>query len=680
MSEFRYKAFISYSHKNSRHAAWLMNKLETYPIPPHIDGSRAAPRIGRIFRDREELSASGSMDADIANAIASSEFLIVICSRDASRSRRVNSEIRQFVSARNSSNILCYIVDGEPNFETTDLNNDPGCIPPELRKLRLISGQTPLAADARPIGDGRKNAVSKLLAGLLGVNLDELLRRDLKRKNRKLTFIAAAATAFGLVAVGLLIRANAAEKEAQLARIEAQLQQTGAEDLVSFMLDDLVGFGLQKLGRVDVLDAVVGKIVDHYEKQDDSKMTTEALGRKAQAYMQLGKLYLGRDLRDPARDLFNYAFETTEAIYARQPDASSAIFDHAFSLYWVGLNHIFNGRYGEAEKAWRERLAIGERLWERDQLPFHYWYNMADMNIHLGWSLLELGRKEEALVQFERGLERRMSNVARFPEDIGFLNPLGGGHYYVQWGLLSLGRNEEALRHGRESYRLYQYLTEEDPQDNRAKGNYARSLRWLADLEIAVGLSESAMEHLKKSIAIHKELLDFEPDNTTFQYQECVSLITLSELLWRQGEKNAAREWLQKGCTKIDQTLSLDHFKVHHRLYSYRRVILELEMIVADENAIGARQLYTSLESRWGRETEEIRHSSQGQRIDLELGIQAVNLNFLDGSIPTAANELSAAIARMREQGVDTNPATASQISRAEQALALTSIASARAK
>ena len=57
---FKYRAFISYSHRDERWAAWLHKSLERYRVPRRLVG-RATPmgavpaRIAPVFRDREEL-------------------------------------------------------------------------------------------------------------------------------------------------------------------------------------------------------------------------------------------------------------------------------------------------------------------------------------------------------------------------------------------------------------------------------------------------------------------------------------------------------------------------------------------------------------------------------------------------------------------------------------------------
>ena len=117
--ETRYEAFLSYSHADREIAQWLHRALETYRLPKKIVG-RATPqgpapaRLRRIFKDREELSASGNLGAAIETALAASDALIVICSRAAAASRWVNEEIRNYKRLYGDARVFAVITDGEP--------------------------------------------------------------------------------------------------------------------------------------------------------------------------------------------------------------------------------------------------------------------------------------------------------------------------------------------------------------------------------------------------------------------------------------------------------------------------------------------------------------------------------------------------------------------------------------
>jgi hypothetical protein len=61
----------------------------------------------------------------------------------------------------------------------------------------------PLAADFRKGAQGAPVALLKLIAGMLGVGLDELVHRDTQRRLRNLTLLTAASLA-GVIVMGVL--------------------------------------------------------------------------------------------------------------------------------------------------------------------------------------------------------------------------------------------------------------------------------------------------------------------------------------------------------------------------------------------------------------------------------------------------------------------------------------------
>ncbi|HEV8588851.1 MAG TPA: toll/interleukin-1 receptor domain-containing protein, partial [Pyrinomonadaceae bacterium] len=119
-NNFKYWAFISYSHHDKRWGDWLHRSLETYRVPrvlvgkPSPDGFVPA-RVFPIFRDREELAASADLGANINEALSQSRYLVVICSPRAAKSQWVNEEILAFKRLGRTDRLLALIVEGEPN-------------------------------------------------------------------------------------------------------------------------------------------------------------------------------------------------------------------------------------------------------------------------------------------------------------------------------------------------------------------------------------------------------------------------------------------------------------------------------------------------------------------------------------------------------------------------------------
>ena len=219
---FKYKAFISYSHKDKEWGDWLHKSLESYRIPFRLardsNNRFAKPklmpkRLYPVFRDREELPTSSDLGTGINQALKDSSHLIVICSPRSAQSQWVNEEIEEFKRLGRAERILCLIVDGEPNAsEKSDLGHME-CFPDALKYdadlsvKSFLSEQTtgPIAADARDDRDGKRNAFLKLVAGLINVGFDDLKQRDSTRQRTRARRRIWVWVALGISVLGLVL-------------------------------------------------------------------------------------------------------------------------------------------------------------------------------------------------------------------------------------------------------------------------------------------------------------------------------------------------------------------------------------------------------------------------------------------------------------------------------------------
>lgn len=101
-------------------------------------------------------------------------------------------------------------MDGEPNR-----GEDRECFPKTLRFALDANGElgdTPvelIAADLRPGRDGRALARLRLLAGLLGVDLDRLRQREMQRRHARMVGVLVLAAAVTILMAVLAVQASA---------------------------------------------------------------------------------------------------------------------------------------------------------------------------------------------------------------------------------------------------------------------------------------------------------------------------------------------------------------------------------------------------------------------------------------------------------------------------------------
>jgi tetratricopeptide (TPR) repeat protein len=286
----RYSAFISYSHADHACVRWLHRALETYRLPKGLVGSDSPfgpvpRRLPPVFRDRDELPASGDLGQELRAALAQSRFQIVICSPRAAKSKWVNEEILSFKRLHGESRTLALIVDGEPYA-----GDDQECFPAALR-FRLAPDGTlsdqpaePVAADIRRGKDGRRLALLKLIAGLTGVPLDALAQRDEARKQRRLALITAISMSIAIVTIGLAIYAEAQRRVAEAQR---RLADKSLEFLVNtFAIANPATENPRTITALTILDRVSKRAGS--ELKDEPAVSARLLQTTGEIYFNLG--------------------------------------------------------------------------------------------------------------------------------------------------------------------------------------------------------------------------------------------------------------------------------------------------------------------------------------------------------------------------------------------------------
>src|SRR5262245_65345603 len=95
----KYRAFLSYSHADTKWAKWLHARLEGFRIDKDLIGRATATgtiptSLRPIFRDRDEFTAGHTLSEQTINALDASAALVVVCSTAAAKSPYVNEAVR----------------------------------------------------------------------------------------------------------------------------------------------------------------------------------------------------------------------------------------------------------------------------------------------------------------------------------------------------------------------------------------------------------------------------------------------------------------------------------------------------------------------------------------------------------------------------------------------------------
>ena len=260
--EYEYVAFISYRHvdRDTDLAKRIQSAIEAYRLPRGVNSPAASRKLGRVFRDQDELPASGELPTRISNALRRSRTLIVVCSPKTPESAWVNREVIEFATYHVRERIFLALADGASKEG----------IPPALSHILAkdadgsfgLRATSHVAADFRPATNlpFRQEAL-RLIAGIVGCGFDDLRQRERVRKIRRVAGIVAA-FAIAATATGFYTHAKNAQIEAS--QVETRLEQSrhAAADA-----DVLLASG----DRYGALDAILATVSD-----DPDALTPEA--------------------------------------------------------------------------------------------------------------------------------------------------------------------------------------------------------------------------------------------------------------------------------------------------------------------------------------------------------------------------------------------------------------------
>lgn len=592
MSSFKYKAFISYSHVDTKLTKWLHRKLEAYQVPKHLVGTQTElgvvpDNLFPIFRDRDELAATTHMTDAIADALGQSEFLIIVCTPSSAHSKLVSREIEEFKRIHGNRNILCLIARGVP------FSGDPAteCFSEVLKQHinpdGTAAGWAPegLAADIRPGSDGKSAAVSKLVAGMLGLDLNDLQRRELQRERGKL-----------VLGLGVSIAAFAVISGLLFATLNAQrLAEERTDALLNFLLEsqERVFQSLDADGDTRTQETMIRMTLDYFREVGLGDADVKTLGLWSGTALRLGQNLERQGQNESAADLFNQIRDFSVGFSADNLDSHFARFRLQNAEFFYGYHQHRLGFYDEAERVYRNRLSIseaarGDRKLKHQTPGTHVdWDNrVSDGQQFL--AMLLAGPQDkvtEAETLFTQAIVGWKQSIESFePNDIEKNNS------YQRWSLgfvkrhhgelqRRLGQFEDAQESFQESGQIYEDLLPLAPGHKGvmrriavAEMRTARTMLDVGDLDSAHSLAQKAANKLME--------LATENVNSVWWLSNAIdahNLLLKTTLMTR--DYDAAAKLALTGLKKAKELFERDKDRPAYRLAYYTASLLHAETL-----------------------------------------------------------------------------------------------------
>jgi len=548
----------------------------------------------------------------------------------------VNQEIEVFKKLGRSEQVLCVIVDGEPSV--AGANDD--CYPQSLRQRydrsgNLIDGPAePIAADFRKSGDGKSLALLKIIAGMIGVGLDDLRQREMQRKQRRM----AAITASSLLVAGIMV---VMAINAVVARNEADQRRQQAEDLLGYMVGDLRS-SLTPIGRLDLLEDVGQQAMEYFATVDVKTLTEGELLKQAQVLTQLGEIRIEQLQYDEALAAFSEAYERSAALQENDPLDGERLFNRSQAEFWVGFVHWRNGSLDDARR-WMTRYRDSAlELFDLDSSRDDWLQEVAYGHHNLAVLDQDLGELESAIDGFNREIEIWDTVLRRSGADPRIERDRADAFSYLGNVALMQGNMADALEYYEQSANVMRALVDENRDDARWLNDLAFAVQLQGETSAMTGDLDSALSHAAEASGIFESLIARDATNINWLRASVRPKITQAQVLAAQQRWNDALAIVGPSILRLEKIIEDGNadLNVRSQYASALAVKAWAQKATADNNG--------SLDSI-GIAISELEAIEQSGRLnDKRLGLYA-SLYVLRGEVNIGAGEQDAATGDWRK-------------------------------
>jgi tetratricopeptide (TPR) repeat protein len=645
-ADFRYRAFIAYSHQDEHWAAWLHKALETYRVPARLVGldtavGRIPRRLAPIFRDRCELPSASDLERTVAEALKQSANLIVICSPHAAKSRYVNEEIATFKRLGRADQILSVVVAGEPNASDLRGREAEECFPPALRFQFDADGvpteqhTAPIAADARPGKDGKTNVKLKLIAGLLDVGFDALKQREHQRHLQRLVVTTALSLIGVLITTGLAVDALIARKNAEVARQAAERRQKQAENLVEFMLGDL-NDKLAQVQRLDILEATDNAAMKYFQSLPTNDVTDQVLALRAKALEKIGSIRTSQGQLPAALESYRAASALTRELARRAPADSARQVAYANSFNWIGNAYWYQGDLQLSMQNFQQAIELLEREAARRPGDAELAADLASARTNAGRVFEARGELSEAKTLYELVQQAFESLRTREPGNLRWQSELGYAYNNLGKVALEQGQLLQAIAAYRADQRIKAALAAQDPKNYDARQDLLVSDAILGRTLALCGASDVSIHYTREAVNLAKELVAF--DSTQAFWQEDLGYYSqlLGGMLRQSGHLDEASRLDGDAVRILDKLVATDNTNIRWQrelgLAHVESARLEL-----------ARHDYAAAERDLASAGSTIESARVTTSHDVNLIVLAADADIVAGRLATMRREATAA-------------------------------------
>jgi tetratricopeptide (TPR) repeat protein len=276
--------------------------------------------------------------------------------------------------------------------------------------------------------------------------------------------------------------------------------------------------------------------------QADNDTRPESLARLAQASFDLGKL---TDAIGDKQDAL-IAYREALAIWQKLADAHPTVAEYqhqlAVSHYNIGKLLCETGKPAKALKAFESALGLYPKLVDAYPTEIDFQHTLASTHNEMGKLLRDAGKPAEALKALESALAI-WQKLADANPSLGWLQSyLAGAHSNIGAVLVTTGKPAEALRAAERALAIQQQLAEANPTVTQYQTILANHHSLIGCALAATGKPAEALKAHASALAIRQKLADANPNVTESQSSLAASHTMIGGVLAATGKPAEAME------------------------------------------------------------------------------------------------------------------------------------------
>jgi len=370
----------------------------------------------------------------------------------------------------------------------------------------------------------------------------------LVRRNR-LLFTAIATVALALVAGTAIslwqaVRARQAERQAQVERVRA-------EDLLKFMLGDLYT-QLDKVGRLDVLDAVADKATAYFASLGPGELDDTSRLSRARALRLLGGVRMAQARYEDAIAAFTGAYQRSADLAAHAPKDTEVLYERDQTEYWLGIVHQKRAEYAAAID-WMTRYRETSRMLVALEPSKPEWrLELLDGYNNLAAVREDQGDLASAKTEFDAELAALGPMSASDPTNLELRKREVSAHFNLGQIADQRGEFAEALKQYSTQAAELESVARADPASAESRLDEGRALLYVTKIDIATGHFAAASDEQKRAQTLLDDLVARDGTNVDWRSADLIARLAKVTLARQRAEIGEASRELARDLPIIE--------------------------------------------------------------------------------------------------------------------------------